>query len=246
VPRVERPAPPFVQISDYLRDQIHNGTLAPGERLPSIAELAREWGVATATAAKAVTRLQVERAVWSDPTGTFVSADERISRTPGERIRAARPARPGPGAGEKITVTAAEIITAPDYVAGLLQVDPGSDVIRREEITTRRGRPRMLAVDWIPAGNVMEAAELLDKRPIDGGPEHVITTITGRHITHAQDYLESRGLLDAREASALQAPIGSPCLAGTHVWSDEEGPLLYGEWVLPAKVAVSYEYDVSE
>lgn len=246
MPRIERRDPPFVQISDYFRDQIHNGALRPGDRLPSISEIARQWGVAGATAAKAITRLQVERAVSSGPQGTFVSADERISRTPGERIRAARPARPGPGAGEQIRVTAAEIVTAPDYVASLLQVAPASEVIRREEITTRRGRPRMLAVDWIPAANVMEGAELLAPEPLEGGPEHVITSITGRHITHAQDYLESRGLLDAREASALKAPIGSPCLAGTHVWSDAEGPLLYGEWVLPAKVAVSYEYDVNE
>jgi len=248
VPPVKRPPPPFVQISDYFRDQIHNGTLRPGDRLPAIAEIARDWDVASATAAKAIGRLQVEKAVTSTPVGTFVSADERISRTPGERIKAARPARPGAGAGEEIRVTGAGIVMAPDYVAALLQVEPGSEVIRREEITTRRGRPRMLAVDWVAVREsaVMVASELLSGEPLPGGPEHVITSITGRRITHAQDYLESRGLLDAREADALQAPIGSPCLAGTHVWSDDDGPLLYGEWVLPAKVAVSYVYDVTE
>ena len=249
MPRAERPDPPFVRITDSLRDQIHDGTLRPGDKLPSIKDMAKQWGVATATVAKAITRLQVERAVWSGPQGTFVSGEERISRTPGERIRAARPARPGPGADEEIRVTAAEIVTAPDYVAGLLQIDPGSQVIRREEITTRRGRARMLAVDWIPAGNVMLGSELLAAKPLDGGPERVITTVTGRHITHAQDHLEARGAgsraAGSRESDALGIKPGTPILAGAHVWSDDAGPVLYGEWILPPDVAVSYFYEVT-
>ena len=78
-----------------------------------------------------------------------------------------------------------------------------------------------------------------------GGPAEVIATITGRHVTHAQDHLEGREA-DTREANALGIPVGSPILAGAHVWSDKEGVILYGEWVMPPKRVVSYSYEVTE
>ena len=245
MPKAERPAPPFVQIADYYRQKIKTGELRPGERLPAISQIARDWDVSPATAAKAVGQLQVEGAVTSTTQGTYVSADDRVTRSPGERIRARFPVRPGPGAGEEVTVTAAGIVTAPDYVAGLLHIDIGAEVIRREEIVTRHGRPLMLTVDWIPGASAMMASELLAPEPIDGGPEHVIETMTGRKITHAEDHLEGRGVRDARESGALGKPIGAPCLAGVHIWSDNEDPLLYGEWLMPSGQVISYAYEVA-
>ena len=97
-------------------------------------------------------------------------------------------------------------------MAELLGIDPGSMVIRREEITSLRGRPRMLAVDWIPTNNVMAEAELLGP-PTPEGPASIIETVTGRRVTHAQDHLEGREA-DTREAAALGLPVGSPILAG--------------------------------
>lgn len=242
MPKIERQAPAYAQIADHYRNAILSGDLAPGERLPTITDLAAEWRVATATAGKAISRLQVEGAVYSTPQGTFVSSDDRITMTPGDRIRGARPRRVG--RGEKIALNEASIVLAPNYVAELVGIEPGSMVIRREEITSLRGKPRMLSVDWIPTGHVMAEAELLG--PLGpGGPAEVIATITGRHVTHAQDHLEGREA-DTREANALGIPVGSPILAGAHVWSDKEGVILYGEWVMPPKRVVSYSYEVTE
>ena len=128
-------------------------------------------------------------------------------------------------------------------MAELLGVEPGGMVIRREEVTTLRGKPRMLSVDWIPTGNVMAEAELLGPLGPDG-PAKVIETVTGRQVTHAQDHLEGREA-DTREANALKIPVGSPILAGTHVWSDKDGVIIYGEWGMPPKRVVSYTYEVA-
>jgi len=241
MPEIERPEPAYVQIANHYRDAILAGELLPGTQVPPINTIAEQWHVSSATAAKAISRLQVERAVYSTPQGTFVSSDDHITRTPGDRIRGSRPIRIA--AGETITLNAAGIVIAPNYVAELLGIEPGSQVIRREEITSLRGRPKMLSVDWIPGTNVMEVAELLGELG-PGGPAHVIATITGRHVTHAQDHLEGREA-DAREASALKIPVGSAILAGTHVWSDQDGPILYGEWVMPSKQVVTYSYEVT-
>lgn len=54
------PHPPYAQIAAALRDQINSGELAPGDRVPSTRELTRQWGVAMATATKALTTLRQE------------------------------------------------------------------------------------------------------------------------------------------------------------------------------------------
>ena len=159
MPDVQRPEPGYVQIANHYRRAILAGELSPGDRLPSINDLAKQWHIARETASKAISRLQVEQAVYSTPNGTFVSSDDHITRTPGDRMQGPRPGRIGHG--EKVTLNEAGIVLAPNYVAKLLGIDPGSMVIRREEITTLRGQPRMLAVDWIPTANVMAEAELL-------------------------------------------------------------------------------------
>jgi len=45
--------PPFRQVADVLRMRIESGDLGPRRRLPSIAELVEEHGVARSTAARA-------------------------------------------------------------------------------------------------------------------------------------------------------------------------------------------------
>jgi GntR family transcriptional regulator len=242
MPEVARPVPAYEQIADHYRTLIRSGQLAPGEKLPSITDIASEWQVARSTAAQAVNRLQVEHAVHTSSQGTFVSADGIISSTPGDRIRMARPHRVGPG--ESVTVNAAEIVIPPDYVNDLLNLESGSQVIRREEITSLRGRPVMLSVDWIPAQSTLTALGVLDTKQLEGGLAHILETTTRRHITHGQDHLRGRSA-DAREAAALQIAIGSPILAGVHIWSDAKDVLLYGEWVMPPDRVVTYTYDVS-
>jgi GntR family transcriptional regulator len=242
MPEIERRKPAYVQIADHYRDAIVRGELGPGERLPSITDIAEQWHVVRATAAKAISRLQVEKAVYTSPQGTFVSSDDHITRTPGDRIRGPRPVRIA--SGETITLNEAGIVLAPNYVAELLGVEAGSMVIRREEITSLRGKPRMLAVDWIPTNHVMAEAELLGPSSPEG-PAHIIETVTGRHVTHAQDHLEGREA-DTREAAALKIPVGSPILAGVHIWSDSDGVILYGEWVMPPKQVITYSYEVTD
>lgn len=47
---------------------------------------------------------------------------------------------------------------------------------------------------------------------------------------------------DAREASALEQPTGSPILVGAHRWSDSKGIIEYGEWWIPPRFTIGYEH----
>ncbi|MET9295317.1 GntR family transcriptional regulator [Streptomyces sp. NPDC003077] len=88
---VPTPDPPFRRIAAEIRRRIDEGELAPGERVPSTRQIAREWGVALATATKALTTLRLEGVVEARPRVGTVVAGRRASAPPGRRGAPARP-----------------------------------------------------------------------------------------------------------------------------------------------------------
>ncbi|MEV6774537.1 TetR/AcrR family transcriptional regulator C-terminal domain-containing protein [Nocardia sp. NPDC051030] len=72
--------PRYLGIAADLRDRIVRGELVPGAKLPSTRRIADEWGVATATAAKALAVLIQEGLAYSEPrSGTMVTGPSRRS-----------------------------------------------------------------------------------------------------------------------------------------------------------------------
>ncbi|HEX6074590.1 MAG TPA: GntR family transcriptional regulator [Micromonosporaceae bacterium] len=64
---------PYLQVADALRQAIRAGTFAPGDRLPTVAELADQYRVAKMTVQRALTSLRDEGLVISwQGRGTFV------------------------------------------------------------------------------------------------------------------------------------------------------------------------------
>lgn len=85
--------PPYLVIAAELRRRIEAGELQPGERVPSTRSLVRDFGVAMATATKALRALQDERLVHASPgVGTIVGPPPRTARA-----RPAPQARPESG-----------------------------------------------------------------------------------------------------------------------------------------------------
>ncbi|ROO84525.1 TetR family transcriptional regulator [Actinocorallia herbida] len=76
----------YQQIAEDLRQRITSGELAPGDRVPSTRQLAIRWGVAPATAAKALAALTHEELVEPRPrSGTVVAERGRPRRPAGDR-----------------------------------------------------------------------------------------------------------------------------------------------------------------
>ncbi|MEV5496766.1 TetR/AcrR family transcriptional regulator C-terminal domain-containing protein [Nonomuraea fuscirosea] len=66
--------PPHARIAADIKRRVAEGRLRPGERVPSTRQLARDWDVALATAAKALTLLAREGVVVAEPrVGTVVA-----------------------------------------------------------------------------------------------------------------------------------------------------------------------------
>ncbi|MFC8074165.1 TetR/AcrR family transcriptional regulator C-terminal domain-containing protein [Streptomyces sp. NPDC057307] len=68
------PRPPYLRIVAEIRRRIADGELSPGDPVPSTRQIAREWGVALATATKALTTLRLQGVVLAKPrVGTVVA-----------------------------------------------------------------------------------------------------------------------------------------------------------------------------
>jgi DNA-binding transcriptional regulator YhcF (GntR family) len=66
--------PPYLAIAAEIRRRIRAGELSPGDRVPSTRAITREWGVAMATATKALAALRQEGLVRAEPgVGTVVA-----------------------------------------------------------------------------------------------------------------------------------------------------------------------------
>ena len=73
--------PLFLQMVSALRRRIESGTWRPGGKIPSLEELAEEFGVARATARQAVTALETEDLIWrKQGKGTFVNESYQDKR----------------------------------------------------------------------------------------------------------------------------------------------------------------------
>lgn len=69
-------APPYLRIVAEIRQRIAAGALRPGDRVPSTRQITQEWGVAMATATKALTALRQLGLVQAQPgVGTVVAPE---------------------------------------------------------------------------------------------------------------------------------------------------------------------------
>lgn len=234
---------PYMQIAGRIRRQIIDGELLPGAQLPSVRALAEREKVATATAAKAIGQLQVEGYVYTSPQrGTFVADTALAASSPRDRLERVRRLGSVNGVGETVRITAAELVVPPTYVSELFGIDPGDQVVRREWVTGRGQNRLALSVSWHPAEFAAQVPDLLSTSPSKANDLIArILSATGRAITHAREDFHAR-TADAREAGLLGLPVGAPILAGVHRWSDDLGLIEYGEWCLPERHTIGYEY----
>jgi DNA-binding GntR family transcriptional regulator len=78
----------YVRLAASLRDDITSGALAPGEALPSIAELRRKYGHSRQTAGKAMKTLQRDGLIYKVPGLVYYvpdPADEPSAQPPRPR-----------------------------------------------------------------------------------------------------------------------------------------------------------------
>jgi AcrR family transcriptional regulator len=115
--------PPYARIAAELRAQIERGELRPGQRVPSTREITGRWGVAMATATKALAALRQDGLVHPVPgVGTVVSDTATGPARPPAPARSPetgppRPAARTPMAPDRIVAAAIRVADAEGLAA---------------------------------------------------------------------------------------------------------------------------------
>lgn len=241
MPPIQRYQPAWRQISDHFKTEILEGRMSQGDRLPSVRDTARDWGVSQGTAQQAYIHLhEAERLVRTDGSGTYVDAPRAVIG-PQQRVRLAE------AATQPVEVLSAAVVDTPSYVASLFGDAARPTIVRRETVTRRPdGTPYMLAVSWVPPQFAMPVPELLHAAPLPDarGAAALVAARTGMEPGQSGAALEARPAKDdGREVPLLELRKGAFVLAGIHVWTADGEVIEYEEYVLPAGQVIEFELE---
>lgn len=147
----ERPrfAPLYVQIKQFLTQDLQDGRWPPGAAIPSEIELAAHYGVSQGTVRKAVAELAAENLlVRRQGRGTFVASHDE----PRAQFRFLR-LLPDDGAEEPLSsrIVGFRRMRAPAEVCRALGLQAGDPVMSIRRVLELRARPVVLDDIWLPA-----------------------------------------------------------------------------------------------
>jgi DNA-binding GntR family transcriptional regulator len=227
---------PYVQIIEHYRREIAAGRLADGDKLPSGREIAAQFGVSIATAAKVATGLQALGLVVARPgVGTVITAPRPpADRATGGPLVIGLATRGAVAAGDEARVADAEVVAAPQDVAVQLGIDLPAEVIRRRQVITRDGATVAVLTSWFPARLAEAIPALLRPDPLPGD---------GYQPAWGEDWVAARPPTSA-EAREFGIKRGWPVVVVHSRRLDAADTVIeYAELIARADTRVAYRYE---
>lgn len=247
MPHIERPEPPYMQIVRQIRDEIVSGRRAEGTTIPSARRIASEWSVAHATAAKVLSTLRAEGLVKGVAgVGTVVAAQESLYHSARDRSIAVHRTGKIYPPGHYARIRSAALVAAPDRIAGVLGLDDGAQVIRRQR-TTYDGddNPVSTSVSWFDGALAELCPDLLVPDRIRQGTSGYIAECTGRVAVTGYDQVAAGGA-SPDDAAELGIEPGAAVLLAQNRWADGDSKIIeYGESVSPSGRWAFYDYSIN-
>lgn len=242
-------APKYHRVADALRREIRDGDLPPGERLPAETALVERFRVSLPTVRQALSVLRAEGLIQSiHGVGTFVKDQRRLQRRSRGRYGRAR--------GDQKLLTdhlRHEIVfagrdAAPDHIAEVMGVQPGTEVVirRRHLFDKETNRPEEIGASYLPL-TVAGDTFLEEPAVVPKALFLCVEDLTERHYTRARDQWTAR-MPSADEAAVLELPTGAAVLHVIHTARDENGDVLeVSESIWPAdRVVVIDDYEIEQ
>jgi GntR family transcriptional regulator len=221
----------YLQIADDLAAQIRSGALAPGDAVPSEADLMRRYKVASGTVRKAVAELRTTQLIETHHgRGSFVRSRPPLRRKSSDRFRrahreagkAAYLVEAEQSGGEpRVDMLFIGSLVAPPEIAERLDVPAGTKVLARKRRYFRDNVPTEEATSYLPWNVVKDIPEMFEENPGGGG-------IYARLEDHGFVLAEFTETVRARlatkaEASAMHLSPGSPVIHLVRNAATEEG-----------------------
>lgn len=240
-PKIQKPRPPYQQIADHYREEIANGVLAEGQRLPTVAELTQIWGTSPGTAHKALLQLRGEGLIITKQQGSTVAPRRVVPQLAEKQRRTELPI------GDQVVITDAGVVPMLPSVGSALGINADAlnmRVVRREAISRSGDKPYKLSVSWLPV-HLIEAVPELTREDVLPNLVLLISERANLHTIRGRSHHEAR-VADEREANALNVSVGDTVLAEAVVYSDGESAILYYEAVYPSKHVVTSEFEIDQ
>ena len=215
----DRPVPLYYQLELQLRDRVESGQWKAGDRLPTEAELAAQFGVSRITVRQALDRLEDDGLISRQRgRGTFVhsSVTPKIERDP-ERLYAFEEDILRQGMRPETRVLGLEEVPAPAHIAELLRVPAGQPALRLRRLGTASGHPLWLESRYfpLPIGRAIRHSDLTS--PVIS---RIIEDVCECRIARSYLRIEARAAT-ANQAQQLQVPPGAPVLLNEFVYYDD-------------------------
>ncbi|UGQ15128.1 GntR family transcriptional regulator [Yinghuangia sp. ASG 101] len=234
MPEIQETLPKYLQIANFLRDQILRGDLHPGDEVPSERALVTQWNVSRPTAARALDALRQQGLVEKrQGSGTYVT-DVQIHRRARERYGRARQLGKIYAPGEYAVISSTGMVDAPDYVVrGLGLSQDVRQAIHRRRVTNNEGGPVEVSTSWFAPGLAESAPLLLIPERIRQGTLAYVEDVTGRRGMYGEDRVCAR-LASGQEASELGMEQPAAVMVVRHtVYDEADRPLEFAEAVYP-------------
>jgi DNA-binding GntR family transcriptional regulator len=228
---------PYVQIIEHYRREIAAGRLADGDMLPSGREIAAEFGVSIATAAKVATGLQTLGLVTARPgLGTVVTAPRpQADRATGGPLLITLASRGPVTAGDQVRVVDARLVPVPQVVAAQLQISAPAEVVRRRQVNIRDGVTVAVLTSWFPGQFADAVPGLLAAEPLAAGAAY--------QPAWGEDWVAARPPTSA-EAREFGIKRGVPVVVVNSRRMDASDMVIeYAELVARADTRVAYRYE---
>lgn len=161
-----RDTPGYSEIAQHFRRQIRDGTLRPGDTLPSFKVASEQFGVAHTTVNRAYRVLKMEGLTLAKPgVGTVVAGP--VSNNIGTRVALHAVTGRALDDGEVSRILEVGTTGADELVASRLDVPPGTPVQVRRRVVSRNGLPVHLSSSYYPAYVIAVTPELTE--PVSTG-----------------------------------------------------------------------------
>jgi GntR family transcriptional regulator len=220
----------YAKIAAHYRELIADGTLAPGDRMPSMKVVCKKFNVAITTANRAFRMLKSEGLTAALPgVGTVVVDRPRVATTAAARLD--RLSRTGRAYASKETSERHKVSLrscADPELATDLDIDLHDEIVFRTRVFLKDGTPTVVAISCINLRALIDVPELLEPRPLPRFWQEIYTERTGRTITKSPERRGARMAADDElDALGISVPSGAavPVLVLVNVFHDEQGPI---------------------
>lgn len=190
----------YATIAEHFRNLIRDGTMRPGDRMPTVRKVMEEWDVSNATAVRAYKVIK-EEGLTSASTGAGTVVAGHGSDNIAARVRTHSATGKALATGEASEIMEVSTIGADEAIAVRLDVEPGSPVHVRRRLVKRDGSPVHLSSSYY-APYVIEAAPELTQPVSTGGSRELAAERLGVAQGRVLEEVTSRLAIDL-ERTAL-------------------------------------------